>query len=142
MDSQGRIHTGQGQTGMNQVLLALCRAAVFLTSRDVLLTSRNLAAATGEKRSSVMRTLRDLRDRGLIRYTRTSEYDTWEERNVLRQGWEITDRAFRTAEFDVALDVEAMWLSHFANGELEADPYMASAHYMDIRHFLDPRRSG
>ena len=127
---------------MNQVLLALCRAAVFLTSHDVLLTSRNLTAVTGEKRGTVMRALHDLRDRGLIRYVRTSEYDTWEERNVLRQGWEITDKAYGTAEFDVALDVESMWLSHFANGELEADPHMAPAHYTDIRRFLDPRRSG
>ena len=126
---------------MNQVLLTLCRAAMFLTSRDVLLTARNLSAMTKEKMSFVMRALHDLRDRGLIRYVRINEYDTWEERNVLRQGWEITDRAYGTTEFDVALDVESMWLSHFANGELEADPYMAPAHYWDIRHFLDQRRS-
>lgn len=125
---------------MNQVLLALCRAAVFLTSRDILLSFRNLAAVTGIPGKEVSRTLRDLEHEGLIRYTRRFEYDSWMERRVSRQGWEITKKAYGTAEFDVALDVEAMWLSHFANGELEADPWLASAHYMDIRHFLDPRR--
>ena len=125
---------------MNQVLLSLCRAAVFLTSDEILLTSRQLAAATGDTKGSVMQILHDLRDKGFIRYTRTCEYDAWEERNVFRQGWEITDMAFGTAEFDVALDVESMWLSHFANGELEADPWMSPSHYRDIRHFLDPRR--
>lgn len=126
---------------MNQVLLTLCRAAVFLTSRDILLTSRDLAAATGIPGSSVSRILRDLEHEGLIRYTKRFEYDSWMEQRVSRQGWVITSRAYGTVEFDVALDVEAMWLSHFANGELEADPWMASAHHMDIRHFLDPRRS-
>ena len=125
---------------MNQVLLALCRAALFLTSRDILLTSRNLAAATGIPGKSVSRILRDLEHEGLIRYTRRFEYDSWMERRVGRQGWEITRKAFGTAEFDVALDVESMWLSHFANGELEADPWMASEHYTDIRKFLDLRR--
>ena len=133
---------GQGEAGMNQVLLTLCRAAVFLTSRDILLTSRDLAAVTGIPGSSVSRILRDLEHEGLIRYTKRFEYDSWMELRVSRQGWVITSRAYGTAEFDVALDGEAMWLSHFANGELEADPWLASAHYMDIRHFLDPRRSG
>ena len=126
---------------MNQVLLALCRASVFLTSHDVLLSFRNLAAVTGIPGREVSRILRDLEHEGLIRYTRRFEYDSWMERRVSRQGWQITKKAYGTAEFDVALDVEAMWLSHFANGELEADPWLASAHYMDIRHFLDPRRS-
>lgn len=126
---------------MNQVLLTLCRAAVFLTSHDVLLTFRSLAAVTGIPGREVSRILRDLEHEGLIRYTRRFEYDSWMERRVSRQGWQITKKAYGTAEFDVALDVEAMWLSHFANGELEADPWMASAHYMDIRRFLDPRRS-
>lgn len=125
---------------MNQVLLALCRAAVFLTSRDILLSSRNLTAVTGIPGREVSRILRDLEREGLIRYTRRFEYDSWMERRVGRQGWEITKKAYGTAEFDVALDVESMWLSHFANGELEADPWMASEHYTDIRHFLDPRR--
>ena len=127
-------------SGMNQVLLALCRTAVFLTSANVLLTSRHLVAATGKTRNEVIRILHDLKERGFVHFSRTSVYDTWEERNVFRQGWEITDKAYGTAEFDVALDVEAMWLSHFANGELEADPFMSSAHYRDIRYFLDPRR--
>lgn len=126
---------------MNQVLLTLCRAALFLTSDEILLTSRHLAAATGKTWNEVIQILHDLKKKEFVRYIRTSIYDTWEERFVFRQGWEITDRAYGTAEFDVALDVEAMWLSHFANGELEADPCMASAHYWDIRHFLDPRRS-
>ena len=125
---------------MNQVLLTLCRASVFLTSHDVLLATRNLAAVTGIPGREVSRILRDLEHEGLIRYTRRFEYDSWMERRVSRQGWEITKKAYGTAEFDVALDVEAMWLSHFANEELEADPWLASAHYMDIRHFLDPRR--
>ena len=125
---------------MNQVLLTLCRASVFLTSHDVLLAARNLAAVTGIPGREVSRILRDLEHEGLIRYTRRFEYDSWMERRVSRQGWEITKKAYGTAEFDVALDVEAMWLSQFANGELEADPWLASAHYMDIRHFLDPRR--
>lgn len=127
---------------MNQVLLSLCRAAVFLTSNEILLTSRQLAAATRIPRREVSKILRDLEHEGLIRYTRRFEHDSWMERRVSRQGWEITSRAYGTAEFDVALDVESMWLSHFANGELEADPYIASAHYWDIRHFLDPRRRG
>ena len=125
---------------MNQVLLALCRAALFLTSRDILLTSRNLTAVTGIPGREVSRILRDLEHEGLIRYIRRFEYDSWMERRVGRQGWVITSRAYKTAEFDVALDVEAMWLSHFANGELESDPWLASAHYMDIRKFLDLRR--
>ena len=127
---------------MNQVLLSLCRASVFLTSDEILLTSRQLAATTGIPSREVSRILRDLKHEGLIRYTRRFKYDSWMERRVSRQGWEITSRAYGTAEFDVALDVEAMWLSHFANGELEADPCMAPAHYWDIKHFLDPRRSG
>lgn len=126
---------------MNQVLLTLCRASVFLTSHDVLLAARNLAAVTRIPGREVSRILRDLEREGLIRYTRRFEYDSWMERRVSRQGWEITKKAYGTAEFDVALDVEAMWLSHFANGELEADPWMGPSHYMDIRHFLDPRRN-
>jgi DNA-binding transcriptional regulator YhcF (GntR family) len=125
---------------MNQVLLSLCRAAVFLTSDEILLTPRQLAATTRIPSREVSKILRDLEREGLIRYTRRFKYDSWMERRVSHQGWEITRRAYETAEFDVALDIETMWLSHFANGELEADPYMAPAHYWDIRHFLDPRR--
>lgn len=127
---------------MNHVLLTMCRAALFLTSHEILLTARNLAAATGISGREVSRILRDLEREGLIRYTRRFEYDNWMERRVSRQGWEITGRALGTVEFDVALDVEAMWLSHFANGELEADPWEAPMHYTDIRRFLDPRRGG
>lgn len=127
---------------MNQVLLTLCRAAVFLTSDEILLTPRQLAATTGIPSREVSKILRDLEHKNLIRYIRRFEYDSWVERRVSRQGWGITSRAYETAEFDVALDIETMWLSHFANGELEADPCMAPAHYWDIRHFLDPRRNG
>ena len=113
-----------------------------MTSDEILLTPRQLAATPGIPSREVSKILRDLERESLIRYTRRFKYDSWMERRVSRQGWGITSRAYGTAEFDVALDVEAMWLSHFANGELEADPYMASAHYWDIRHFLDPRKNG
>ena len=112
-----------------------------MTSDEILLTSRQLAAATGKTRNEVIRILHDLKKKGFVRYIRTSIYDTREERYVFHQGWEITKKALETVEFDVALDVETMWLSHFANEQLEADPWMSPAHYMDIRAFLDPRRS-
>ena len=110
--------------GMDDVLYHLCRHSVSIIDCYIPFPSTAISEAIGESLYQTRKKLKALKEQGLVestRYCQVTEYG-----NYLLSGYEITEKAKSTPEYEMAWNEERELCKEvfgFDIGEVGYDPY-------------------
>ena len=91
---------------MNDVLLQICRHAVGLNVSWLPYPSTAIARSLEKPLKTVRKELKCLKEQGLVRPARHHEYDDWDCRMHIYNGYAITEAARKTEEYKAAYEEE------------------------------------